>query len=327
MQRVRSHHVRASMCNCNFGISHSLLVSLAATISRSSAMLPRGGGRQGGTSASSLAPAAKRRNQEGDDEGEGSDSERRDASPAPDTRRRGAKRPPSQLAGKSLGRGGEKTLICGRCSVAYVKGEVDWVMVLGSNGKLVATGAACLRCWQPFQTCWQKLGWDWSKVCGKCREDNEFDRNYEITCAISDGSLQPDFPTQSVEQAEATGVEVSVKYALYKEGDPLAQGLYAKQLGEKTVSMPAPWGKGKVHGVLVKHPTTSFIEVKLFHRCSLALAQSRMQASEHLVEDQGRNIVDAERHTYRKTIPTYLRGNVFPPPPGCRTWPSEPMGS
>jgi len=204
-------------------------------------------------------------------------------------------------------------LTCGRCTAVYVKGEVEWVMVAGRGGGLVAAGSACLRCWRPFVACWQKLDWSWVQICGKCAEDSEFESQYETTCSIAEGALHHGYDPQKVDETNDVGVEVSMKFGLFTESQLPVQGLSAKQLGEQVVALPSPFGKGKVRGVLVKHPTEPWVEVKVFHRSNIALGTSHMQHGQHLLEEQGQVIADAQRGAWKKSLPTCLRGNVQVP--------------
>ena len=62
-------------------------------------------------------------------------------------------------------------LICGRCDGKNGIGGVAWVQLPNENGVLIDMGNACLKCWRAFIWGWRVLGYEWTWVCARCKED------------------------------------------------------------------------------------------------------------------------------------------------------------
>ena len=136
------------------------------------ALMAKGGKRTKATTLTSVLPPKK--SEDCDEHSSGSD-----ASALPAAVELVAGAPTKRLGSKSCAASKAKArkkaqLQCGRCASKHIDGEVPWVMVAGDDGNLVAAGSACARCWQSFVDCWKKLGWEWAQLCGKCKEDPDF---------------------------------------------------------------------------------------------------------------------------------------------------------
>ena len=84
----------------------------------------------------------------------------------------GAARPNTNADEKQGKRPKLMILICGRCSKRNQGPDcVIWVKLPSEEGELIDMGNACLKCWRAFLWAWRVLGYEWTWLCAKCKED------------------------------------------------------------------------------------------------------------------------------------------------------------
>ena len=252
-------------------------------------------------------------------EPEGSDDEAALALPAS---RPAAKATSGAKQSRGRGSGGSKrakkaidseALKCGRCKALQAAGT-PWPEAPGPDGNVRPVGAACKRCWEPYRRCWQRIGFEWPLLCGQCHEDASFDQQFEETCKIWEGKATADFDQVAIDMHTEIGIETSVNYVCLKDEQVKeATGFTPKQLGEKKVTVPSPYG-GNTSGVIVKPATEPVLHVKVFARTNLTKSKAVMSAQDHLVTDQASKVFDARHKAWKKQdLPTALRGQLVPP--------------
>lgn len=148
---------------------------------------------------------------------------------------------------------------CARCKAT---GPAVIFPTKAING-VPAIKTACLRCFSPSAKSYQHL-FSWDEMCAKCAEDDDFNREFEKTCKIDEGSIHVEFHKCGVNHEVTSGYTVRGHYVCIpeKEFETIVgvEGITAKTARLASDSIPNPHGSGSLNDVLVQHPERKFTE-------------------------------------------------------------------